>query len=495
MRNKIILGVSFLLFFTIGCKKDLVVKNLNEPDFNKVYSSGDDLENITSSLFNSWYNGNHSYSSTYMAMATSADNASCSWGNQAMRDMSWEPRKAWNNAPNYSYQGTTKYVFDKMYSVINTASNILKAVDGGVNVGDNGAKNNLVKAVCKFHQGVGYGTLALVFDRAFIVDEKVSLPDAKPETGSKYKDVAIAALKYLDEAIALTSNTFTIPKTWMGTASDVSNVEFRKIANSMAARIMANMPRNSAELAAVNWAKVKTYSDAGITSNFTIIMDGYNKWYAEAGDYVTFPGWGVVDMRVVNMMDPTMPAHWDDDPNFPAPPKSTNAAADKRLTTDFKYVPSNWLRPERGYYHYSNYRYSRYDNVYDLGTGPIAEMLLAENDMLRAEARLYTNDLVGAALIINAGTRKTRGELPDVLPLADELKKAIHHERNVEMMVTGMGLQFYEMRKRNFLQKGTPLHFPLPAKTLETFGEKLPFYTFGGPGGADGINGSNTGWR
>lgn len=429
-----------------------------------------------------------------MCMATAADNASCSWGNQAMRDMSWEPRKEWNNAPNYAYQNTTKYTFDKMYSVINTASNVLKAVNGGVNVGDGGSKNNMIKAVSKFHQGIAYGTLALVFDRAFIVDEKTSLPDARPETGSKYNEVAAAAIKYLDEAIALTSNSFTIPKEWMGTASDVSNTELRKIANSMAARIMANMPRNSTELAAVNWAKVKTYADAGITADFNIINDGYVKWYAEAGDYLTYPGWGVVDMRVVNMMDPTMPAHWTDSPSFPAPPKSTNPL-DKRLETDFKYVPSNWLRPERGYYHYSNYRYGRYDNQYALGTGPIPEMLLAENDMLRAEARLYTNDLVGAATIINAGTRKTRGQMPDVLPTADALKQAIHHERNVEMMITGLGLQFFEMRKRNFLQKGTILHFPLPAKTLETFGAKLPFYTFGGPANADGINASNTGWR
>ena len=73
--------------------------------------------------------------------------------------------------------------------------------------------------------------------------------------------------------------------------------------------------------------------------------------------------------------------------------------------------------------------------------------------------------------------------------------KAIHHERVVELPFSSTGLQFYEMRKNNLLQKGTPLHLPLPARTLETFGDPQPFYTFGGPDGADGVNGSNGGWR
>ena len=119
----------------------------------------------------------------------------------------------------------------------------------------------------------------------------------------------------------------------------------------------------------------------------------------------------------------------------------------------------------------------------------------AENDMLRAEARVYLNDLAGAQGIINTSTRKTRGQMPDVAAVKDDLIKAIHHERHVEMYTTGAGLQFFEMRKLNLLQKGTPLHLPIPAKTLETLALPLPFYTFGTEAKADGINTSNGGWR
>jgi hypothetical protein len=76
-----------------------------------------------------------------------------------------------------------------------------------------------------------------------------------------------------------------------------------------------------------------------------------------------------------------------------------------------------------------------------------------------------------------------------------DLVRAIHQERLVELIGTGCGLGFYEMRKLNLLQKGTPLHLPLPAKVMENLGEKAPFYTFGTVAKADGINTSNAGWR
>jgi starch-binding outer membrane protein, SusD/RagB family len=478
----------------IACTKGLEVKNENEPGFEQVYANGEDLENLTAGLFNTWYGSINLFGGPYMTMAVAADNVTCSWGNVAMWDMSREPRTAWDNSPNYSHEGVTKVLFDQMYSVINTASNILKAIEKGVDIGPGGNQNDQVKAFCKFAQGISYGNLALFFDKGFIVDEKISMPGATIDSAVSYNEVAAAAIGYLDAAIALCANNFTIPKEWMGTSDDLTNDDLKKLCNSFAARFLANMPRNKAGLATVNWAKVKSYADAGITEDYIIQMDGWNRWYASGSDFLTTPGWGKADMYVVHLMDPAQPQHWDDDENFPTPPESTNPP-DNRLLTDFEYSGTNWFRPERGYYHYSNYRYSRYDATFALGTGPIPEFLLSENDTYRAEARAYTNDLAGAAGIINAGTRITRGNLPAVAANFNEIVKALHHERHVEMYVTACGLQFYEMRKQDLLQKGTPLHWPLPAKTLETFGVSRPFYTFGGVANADGINTSNGGWR
>ncbi|MBK6979270.1 MAG: hypothetical protein IPH28_21070 [Cytophagaceae bacterium] len=84
------------------------------------------------------------------------------------------------------------------------------------------------------------------------------------------------------------------------------------MASTYAARILAYTPRNKTELAAVDWNKVKTYADGGIKKDFTIMEDGYVNWYDEAGDYLTYNGWGVTDMYVVHLMDPSLPQHWDD---------------------------------------------------------------------------------------------------------------------------------------------------------------------------------------
>ncbi|HVT86564.1 MAG TPA: hypothetical protein VHD35_15270 [Chitinophagaceae bacterium] len=490
--------ISLAIFVALGCKKSVLeVTDQNTPTFKDVYSDGSSLVKVAGGLFNTIYVGEHAYNGVEMCLATAADNVTCSWGNQAMRDMSWEPRNhAWDNSAAYSYAGITEFTWAQMYGTIGVAANILQAIYGGTKI-DNPGDEAMTRSVSRFTQGVAYGNLALLFDKAYVVDSLSSVHNPGYDNSSPYTSVANAALGYLDSAIAIaSSSSFTIPASWFGTASDMSSSDFVKLCNTCAARILSYTPRNKTQLQAVNWAKVKTYADAGITTDFSVVGDSYTNWYDEAGDYLTYDGWGLTDMYVVNLMDPTEPAHWDDSPTFPYPPVSTNPNADKRLNTDFEYVSSNWLNPTRGYYHFSNYRSNRYDQLYISDIGPKPEIMKAENDMLRAEARAYTGDLAGAAAIINASTWKTRGGLPDVAADLTSIVNAIHHERFVEMYTTGMGLQFFEMRKLNLLQKGTPLHFPIPAQEMQKFGQNPPYYTFGDLYSTeDGINTSNAGWR
>lgn len=502
MKNiKIFTVFTLLLLIGNSCKKgSLVVENLNNPDFADVYASGTNVAGITGGLFTTVFNNTHSSAGVQMMLGTAADEITCSYGNFGMRDMSWEPRDfAWNNTAAYSFNTQTKTYFDGQYSAVVTASLIAKSVNAGIVFpsATPGAKASL--AFARFIMGVAHGNIALVFDRGFIVDENKG-SDGKLSDAVSFTDLATAALKNLDEAISISNaNTFTIPASWLSSDASMSNVQFAKLCNTYAAKIMSYLPRNKTQLAAVNWAKVKTYADAGITADLNIVMDdvkiGDNAAYYSGQGNDT---WARTDMYVVNIMDPAQPAHWDDTPSFPTPPKSLNPP-DKRLLTDFQYLPSNSFIAARGYYHFSNYRNKRYDAIYnqDLWAGIKPEVMKAENDMLRAESRIYGTapDLAGAASIINAGTRVTRGQLPNVGPDVVALTNAIHQERLVEMAVTGANLSFYEMRKLNLLQKGTPLNMPLPAKTLETIGAPAPFYTFGTTARADGINTSNAGWR
>jgi hypothetical protein len=493
---KIISVLILSVFLIVGCKKDLDVKNANDPDFLKVYASGENLLSQTASLYNTIFQYSHSSGGVQMMLSTASDNITCSWGNFGMRDMSFEPRNnGWNNSAAYNYNSQTNQYFNGQYAAINTASLIFKAVEAGTAI-ENGTGNNKVKAFCKFIQGVGYGNLALTFDKSFVVDEKTTVA-GKFSSAVAYTEVATAALGYLDQAIALAgTGSFTIPKAWLGTNVDLSSADFIKLCNTSAARIMSYLPRNKTQLAAVNWTKVKTYADAGITSDLNIVLDDniwydYSAYYGGAGQ----AGWALTDMYVVNLMDSAQPQHWDDVSTFPHPAASTNPQ-DQRLFSDFIYQKSVAFSAARGYYHFANYRNSRYDDIYASSfTGIKPEIMKAENDMLKAEARAYLNDLSGAATIINAGTRITRGQMTPVTATLTNLVGAIHQERLVEMIFTGCGLNFYQMRKLDLLQKGTPLHLPIPAKVMENLGEVAPFYTFGTVLKADGVNTSNGGWR
>ncbi len=484
-------AVTGLLF---SCE-DLDVENENTPDRAKVLANAEDIEKLAAGIYNSVFTGEHRVGGVQAMLATAADHATCSWGNFGMRDLSWEPRDfAWDNTPVYANQGQTKYSYDNWYSAIGAASTVLETVDikgtpiiiGGVD------QTKRAKAFAKFGLGIAYGNLALVFDQAHVVDE-VKTAEGNLDAAVPYTDVAAAAIGYLEEALALSNESFTIPASWMGTAGDISNTDFKKIINTTAARILSYLPRNKAQLAGVDWAKVKTYADAGITDDWIVVMDGTNKWYFEAGDYLVYPGWGRTDMYVVNLMEPTMPQHWEDSPDFPHPAEAVNPL-DSRLETDFEYLPSNDFLAARGYYHFSCYRHKRYDDIYTNAIGPKATVMKAENDLLKAEAMAYLNDLAGAAAIINAGTRVTRGNLAPVAANLTDIIKAIHHERHVELYTTGGGLQFFEMRKSDLLQKGTPLQLPIPGQILQLFG-LTQFYTFGTTAKADGTTTSNAGWR
>ena len=118
-----------------------------------------------------------------------------------------------------------------------------------------------------------------------------------------------------------------------------------------------------------------------------------------------------------------------------------------------------------------------------------------ENDMIWAEALVRTGDLNGAAAILNRadGPRKVRGDLPDVAANEADLLKAIFYEKTIECMLTTEMTEFYDMRRRNMLQKGTMLHLPVIAQQLEIMG--LEFYTFGGTTGVAGEDYSTGGWE
>jgi len=465
----------YLILFSVvisvllaGCES-LDVKNENDPDFKTAFSNPSDVRGVAGGLINSWFLTTQNFDGPALMMWVAADAGTCSWGNANMRWFSNEPRVTFDNTPAYADAKTTEVYYAGLYSTLSYSNDVLtKIVKEGmvIQTGDVD-ETKMVEAVARLAQGLCLGYIGLVFDKAFIVTEYTEITPNIPT--SPYTDFIDSALVSLDKCIAIcSSSTFDLPTEWIPGMA-YTNVEIGQLANTIAAMLMSYSPRNKAENDAVDWAQVLNYANKGITYDFAPKGDNYVKWYSNYKDYANSSGWGQTDMRVVNMLDPRFPSKFVDANSwdlFPAATTSHTAGIDDRVFTDFQYVSSCGFKVERGYYHFSCYRFSRYDQYLVTYTEPMATILKAENDLLKAEALLHQPDLPAAQAIINAGTRVTRGGLSPVAANAVEIENAIFHERNIELYCTGMGVEFFTMRKADKLQAGTPLHLPIPGQQL-----------------------------
>lgn len=448
-----------------------------------------DLANYAAAetFYLNFYNTVNSYNGPGLALTTMADAGTCSWGNSGMRDTSSEPRVAWNNDPTYGSGYITTEYFNSLYNNINDINALVAKI---VNEGDDPADPSprRTESIARFAQAATLGYVALVFDQVWLKDETGPLNDAQSVSPA----VALEwCLEKIDQAIAIAnSSSFTVTTDFLNGTS-LSSADWSKFLNTFAARLMVNMPRNATQKAALDWSKVLAYTNNGLTQDFAIISDNWTNWGNEWVIYQIYPGWGRVDNRVINMMDPNTPDYYTETSGLL--PESTSD--DERLLTDFEYLTSQDFIPSRGIYHYSNYRHKRYDLGYhgSAWTGAMPEMLKVENDLYKAEAQMRLGDLSGAAATINAGSRSVRGNLPNISADATSISDAIHYERIIELFNTGMGLAFFEMRGSDRLQSGTPLHFPIPGEVLLSGG--FGIYTFGGSVGTAGEDYSISGWR
>ncbi len=491
MKTKFIKYLSFLLVvgfvFTTSCTEKLEVENYNTPDSKKALSSPDDVVGLASGAFRVWHNAQHSTSGPSFAMATMADQLTCSWGNFSMKDMSSEPRTAWNNAVEYSYANITSVYWQRLYSAMSQGNDALVILEGGeVDFGDD---TEMLKAISYFSQGISMGYAALVFDQGFIVDETTD-PTLVP-VSVPYSELGAAAVTYLDKAIAICkASAFNVPSNFIRGVS-ITNVELGQLANSFAARIVVYNSRTAAENAAVNWASVLTYAQNGI--DFTLAPDMDNDTWFDSYKYYGYY-WLRADHRIINMMDNNYPSRWPNDNatwdtsdgSAPAPASSN----DSRLASYFKYESDNSFKPDRGYYHFSHYSVVKFKPfILDGRTGPSPSYSVYENDLFIAEAQFRTGDKTGAIATLNASSRVLEGGLAALPTTATdaEVLAAIFYERDIELVMTGLGISFFDMRRRDMLQTGTILHFPIPGSELEALG--LPYYTI-----EDAADRSTGGW-
>ena len=505
-----IILIEFILFLS-GCQ-DLEIENLNNPNQEDVLSDAGSLKNLAGSIFQNWYLYNVGYETTPAFMlGTAADANTSSWGNFAMQDMSFEPRKAWNNRASYANSAMTEEYFNNMYSLLSQSNDVLKVLkkDSAINA-ELGYDRNMVKAVARFGQGIALGYIGLVFDKGYIVkeNEDVTGEDAEIQELQEYKDVIDAAVRSLDQAIEIAENNyFKIPDEWINGVT-MDNFRFYKLANFMAAKILLSESRTKNENEELErWEEIKSYANKGITQDYTIMSDNsIGSWASQYHFYANNTAWARVDMRVVAMLDtcdlpPIWPEEYQGDyTKFPNNGKAIGP--DNRLETDFKYMATHFFSGDRGYYHFSTYRYQRFDYIRSTGfpgQGEIPLYRKAENDYMLAEAYARTDELTKALNILNnpSNARIRRGgnnmEIDEASATKQDILDAILYERTIELFSHNLGIQYFDMRRFGELQKGTPLHLPIPGAELETL--EMDNYTFGGIENAGSENTAGSGWK
>lgn len=505
---------------TAGGCKSLDIVNPNAPDAERALSDPATVEAVAGGSARVWFNTYEGLTSVG-PLVTQAQTYSASWNNFNMNFYSgvdnpgtqasptpvstWNRNtRSWQNDPSAAGRTSVEFFWDGYYKALTLANLTLRAIRvNGLEI-NTPADTRRAEAMALLMQGAALSGIAMNFDKGYIITETTDLSTVAYSDRKAVRDAALASL---DDAIAVANaNTFTTPSGWSN-GNSYTNVQIAKIANTMAAYLLANWGRDSTETAAAAWPAILAYTTAGLSAapafDYVFIGDG-NNWYPEILAWFNAMDTGRVSTRVAAMLDPGSQVH-----PFPVGGNAQPNSVDKRLGdgsfgtaamvagfgnvpatvnkgTDFAWSSQAIFNNARGFYHQSNIAHIRYDltgqqapsGAYG-GLGPAPVFSAAQNDLLRAEALIRTGgSLTTVATLIN-NTRVTRGNLAPAVA-GDGivgLTAKLDYESEVELLGLGSA-SYYFRRRRNGLLPGTPHEMPVPAKELGVFEQAL--YTWGG---------------
>lgn len=517
------LGSAALLVFALAaCEgpalSDLEVVNENEPDRERVLASAGDVESLVSSGFFIWHSAHLNYYGPILALSATADETSCSWGNAALRDMSSEPRREWNNSPSYTYGYATADGWYKNYEALSAVYDGLKVIEEDPAICDE-IDCPRIETFAKFIQGLAHGYLALQFDSAFVFDETVDLVAVAQGTEElplvPYPNVMTAALGYLDQAITDAENaSWTLPTGWIR-GNAFTGPDLAKIANALYVRFLTQVNRTPADRDAINWNTVIARVDDGLEPGMggiggpdgDVYLDGdaSGNWAHDMlyyGAQSTNSTWQRADYKTIGFTDQsggyqtwlaTTPADRQEFVMNAADARIHPAGDGLGRGLDFQYQGPSSFPASRGSYHWSMYMHHRYED-YAIGdqSEPFPFITYEAQQLMKAEGLDRTGQ-AGAAEIVNR-TWRDRGGMTAATDADANLRDKIIYEYLIENFIVCTGCAFYNRRGWGPLSpttqhhwglvEGTPRHFPVPGEELEIL-EKLN-YSYGGVGNEGG---------
>jgi starch-binding outer membrane protein, SusD/RagB family len=543
-------GLMAALVLAGGCDK-LEIENPNAPNTPNLLASPASVQAVAIGAMKTWYltsqGGIGEDENPVLPLVVMARSHVAMWNNFNIRfytgctNANWDvyttatngtcgpftqgpayPRVEWQNDPGSAQRTQIQAFWYGYYSSLSAARDVLKRIRVDGLIITSAANTKMVETMAVLAQALSLGGLALNYDHGFIVDYDTDLLTLVFSPAAAIRDASLAKF---DTAIALaTANSFTTADGFFGPGVMYSNVQVAQIARTMAARTLAYFPRNAAQNATVDWARVRAYASAGISSgapfDWLFNQDACSTWCdflkVWSNDFTTMR----VHSRVAHLMDPaTQPDPWDvtlnSDPNSPDKRLGDgtyrggagafldgvlNAYPDTTGNGGYDFV---WTHTQefgnttRGAWHQSAIGQVRYDSAPGCGSNPqgssspgklnLPMVLAAENDLLWAEAllRQATPDPATAATLINfthVGPdrlgRPRGGLTPSTGTLAD-----LQYEQDVEL-VGSNNAPYYNQRRIDKLEPLTPHEMPIPATELGVLG--IPLYTCGGAAHPDG---------
>ena len=509
--NRLAIVAGLGLFFSIGCIDDFNVVNENNPNKDKVVVTPADVENLIAGAYRTFWLNTEDWTGP-LGLSVIGDENTSSWGNEGMKDMGSEPRVAFDNSTAYGSIGAIEVPWFGTYAAIAAVNDGLRAIAGGVEIGDDGEDEDRIVAFGKFVQGVTYGFLGSMFDRAYIIDESIDLEDLSagivevPLSG--YADVIDAAIGYLEDAITVATGAdpFETPDSWVNEFT-LTNAQLIEVAHSYIARFMATKARTPAERDGLDWPGIKGHALLGIQDAAAVgdyfgpTGDGYVSWFSDYRWVTAFHVWNRADYKTIGMSASNNDyVDWLNaevanrvEFDITTDDRRITAAGDPTADgTQFYYAGNSLFPPSRGTYHFSRYGSSRWSAYQITEAEQMETITLEEMDLLIAEAEFRAGNMDAAATLVNK-TRVGNGELPAITGSDPDLWAWLKYEVKIETYSIASGLAFFTRRGWNGdalagvtdpqaseLPEGTPIHFPVPAKELEI--GLLDVYTFGGDG-------------
>lgn len=529
-----------------ACRNDpLEVINFDQPGTPR---SPAEAETFISKLMLQEWNGNQGVAGNVgVQMAVMSLESYSALANFGMGARSTIPRGTISNSLGNSSQTENFRDFDFFTRNGRLAVNLIKQLQEFIAAGKTtGTPATDTRDLSFAYYNLAYAEAynALIYDSATIFTTQLGQTDVPPL--SKAADVMVAALLALDSAEKYASGMAAIPGGWVA-GQGVDQTRWIQIIRSHKARFRAGVARYPSERAGVNWAQVEADAAAGITSDFVINTDPTTWFTGWRNQFAVGTTWSQMTPMLLGMGDTSRLgdplgsyADWVKQPLASKTPfvmrtpdlrwpSGETRTAQQSMTGTSRQGPPNGCQPPPavaagrcpilyfrnrlngedspggdpfGNWYYDNWRF--WFIRFNSGVGPVIEMSVAENDLLRAEALIRLGRIAEAGPLIDK--TRVRAGLPPVTGIADlttpvpggtacvprvpvppantstttlvcgNIYEAMKWEKRNETAFTGYGQFFFDNRGWGDLPQGTVVEWPVPWQELSAR-NNLTFYT------------------